>query len=190
MKHYLIILSVLLLSFASYSQDCPFGLVNDTYPGDCSRYTDTNYDKICDLSQASLQDEPAVLPLVPKTTNQTIELKTEAPKTNKEKYDLVPLSAVLVVFYILTYGLAKFKKIGLIVHRRIWNIALLISFLISALLGVLLVIRINTGYSISLPFDSLFWHVEAGIAMFVIAVFHIFWHWQYFKNILKPTRKN
>ena len=31
--------------------DCPFGLVNDTYPGNCGRYTDASGDLICDHSQ-------------------------------------------------------------------------------------------------------------------------------------------
>lgn len=31
---------------------CPFGLVNDPYPGQCSRYVDLNGDGICDLSQS------------------------------------------------------------------------------------------------------------------------------------------
>ena len=31
---------------------CPYGLVNDPYPGNCSRYIDLNGDRICDLSQS------------------------------------------------------------------------------------------------------------------------------------------
>ncbi|MGF7119073.1 hypothetical protein [Methanobacterium oryzae] len=30
---------------------CPYGLVNDPFPGQCSRFTDLNGDGICDLSQ-------------------------------------------------------------------------------------------------------------------------------------------
>lgn len=33
--------------------DCPFGLVNDPYPGSCPRYIDTNNDGICDHSQSA-----------------------------------------------------------------------------------------------------------------------------------------
>lgn len=32
--------------------DCPYGRVNDPYPGSCFRYLDANQDKICDHSQA------------------------------------------------------------------------------------------------------------------------------------------
>jgi hypothetical protein len=31
---------------------CPYGLVNDPYPGECRRYVDRNGDGICDLSEA------------------------------------------------------------------------------------------------------------------------------------------
>lgn len=31
--------------------ECPFGLINDTAPGQCSRYIDNNYNEICDLSE-------------------------------------------------------------------------------------------------------------------------------------------
>jgi len=30
---------------------CPFGQVNDKYPGRCGRYVDRNGNKICDLSE-------------------------------------------------------------------------------------------------------------------------------------------
>ncbi|UTB31846.1 MAG: hypothetical protein NKF70_10060 [Methanobacterium sp. ERen5] len=35
----------------SCAAGCPYGLVNDPYPGQCPRYTDLNGDGICDLSQ-------------------------------------------------------------------------------------------------------------------------------------------
>jgi len=36
---------------AAEKTDCPFGMINDTYPGQCGRYVDRNNDNICDLSQ-------------------------------------------------------------------------------------------------------------------------------------------
>ncbi|XRO75311.1 hypothetical protein ACO3TA_00045 [Methanocaldococcus sp. 28A] len=44
-----LLLSFLTLSFAW--DDCPFGIVNDPYPGKCGRYIDTNHDGICDHSE-------------------------------------------------------------------------------------------------------------------------------------------
>ncbi len=37
---------------------CPFGQVNDPYPGQCKRYVDTNDNGICDLSEPGFGDAP------------------------------------------------------------------------------------------------------------------------------------
>lgn len=39
--------------------DCPFGKVNDPYPGSCFRYVDTNNNKICDHSEPAPTIQPA-----------------------------------------------------------------------------------------------------------------------------------
>lgn len=41
---------------------CPYGLVNDPFPGECRRYIDANGNKICDLSEPELIISGAVLP--------------------------------------------------------------------------------------------------------------------------------
>ena len=75
---------------------------------------------------------------------------------------------------IITVLSAKRNLITRLTHKRIWNVVLLASFLISALLAVFLIIRINWGVSPRLPFNMLYWHVEAGTVMLVISIFHIF----------------
>ena len=37
---------------------CPFGQVNDPYPGQCKRYVDTNDNGVCDLSEPGFGDAP------------------------------------------------------------------------------------------------------------------------------------
>jgi len=117
------------------------------------------------------------------------ELKVEqAVVKGKNLYNLVPVILILIISYLFTYILVKEKKISLLTHRRIWNILLLVSFLISGILGLLLVIRINYGWSLNFPFNMLKIHVEAGIVMAVITMFHVAWHWRYFTIMFK--RKN
>jgi len=41
--------------------DCPFGQVNDTYPGDCGRYVDTDRDGVCDHSETAPSDRQAAV---------------------------------------------------------------------------------------------------------------------------------
>ena len=55
-------------SLAQKTVACPFGLVNDPYPGECRRYVDRNGNGICDLSEVEADDSespgsaPAVVP--------------------------------------------------------------------------------------------------------------------------------
>ncbi len=42
---------------------CPFGEVNDPYPGKCHRYTDKNNDGFCDLSTLSASGTPLQTPV-------------------------------------------------------------------------------------------------------------------------------
>ncbi|WP_064496614.1 hypothetical protein [Methanocaldococcus jannaschii] len=63
----LLLFSILSLSFAW--NDCPYGRVNCTYPGECGRYIDTNHNGICDHS------EPPPTTTI-KTTNNEEEIKT------------------------------------------------------------------------------------------------------------------
>jgi len=116
---------------------------------------------------------------------------TESEVMSKKRvYHLVPIAVVLIILYFITYLLSKNNIITKVAHRRIWNILLFITFLVSGILGIFLVIRINFAIPINLPFNILFWHVEAGIAMTVISFFHTFWHWNYYKCIFKKRRKN
>ncbi|MFH1447508.1 MAG: hypothetical protein ABIG39_01480 [Candidatus Micrarchaeota archaeon] len=169
--------------------DCPYECVNDTYPGECGRYIDTDGDGICNHSQSAPED---------RVSDPVINETASPPKTNvptnpiapKEfvidsRYYVIPISVAIMVFYSISFILSRKKVIGVVTHRKIWNVLLLITFLVGSILGLLLAVRISLGVIVPLPFNMLFWHVEAGIAMTLIAMFHILWHWPYFKSILK-----
>ncbi len=175
-------LSILIPIIALAWDNCPYDKIDCPAPGDCNRYIDTDNDQICDRSQLAPEDRDA------ETINtQAIEDKNliAANKQNKTTYHLLSISLILILLYLITHILSKKKIISIVNHRKIWNILLLITFLISGLLGVLLIIEINFNITVPLPFNILFWHVEVGIAMFVISIFHTFWHWTYFKRMLK-----
>lgn len=156
--------------------DCPFGLIDCPYPGECLRYIDTDNDGICDLSQLAPEDRGTL------TIPSDIEIK-------RHVYHFLPISLILTFFYILGCFLAKKKILSTASHRKIWNILLLITFFISGFLGILLLLRLDFGWLILLPFDILFWHVEAGIAMTVISIFHIIWHLPYFKKLFRFKKR-
>ena len=160
--------------------DCPYNKTDCPAPGECNRYIDTNNDKICDRSQPAPEDRNIKITNTQETNNENLIINN---KQSKMTYHLILISLVLILLYFITHILSKKKIISIIDHKKIWNVLLLITFLISGILGIILIIEINFGITIPLPFNMLFWHVEIGIAMFVICTLHIIERWNYFKNI-------
>ncbi len=121
----------------------------------------------------------------------TIVKPNEAIQNNDKKgkpYSLIFISCLTVGLYVFSLSAIRLGLFKKRIHRRIWNILLLITFLASCLLGFFLVIQINYSIVINWYLSFLHWHVEFGIAMTIIAVIHIFWHLKYFKNILKNKK--
>ena len=196
---------------------CQRGKVNCAYPGDCHSYLDTNNDAICDRSQSNPQSnldsattasstyldsstDTAVEGGTGSTTNTDqgtlIDTATSAGtgnatsiNNNKHSYHFIPILAATVVLYGLTWILSVRKIITSKLHRKLWNVILLCSTAVSALLGLFLILSIDFDINISLPFSMLFWHVEVGIVSGIVALFHIIWHWRYFITILKAPNK-
>ena len=200
----ILILLILIAGATLAFEDCPHDEADCAFPGECSRYIDTDDDGICDKSQPAPEDrieegneeiieeevrEASEGVLVVEVKSESDAQVSEMPEAGKNKtkatYDLLLIFLVLIVLYSISYILSRKKILKVATHRKIWNIILLVSFLSSGLLGVLLVIRINYGIEVPLPFNVLYWHVETGIAMFIISLFHTFWHGAYFKRLLK-----
>lgn len=131
---------------------------------------------------------PLSAPLAVNTT--TTDSAASPAITLKHSYYFVPVFLGLSILYALTWLLANKKFIKTITHRKIWNLVLLISMVISVLLGLFLILNIDLNFGITLPFNMLFWHVESGIALGAIGAFHIFWHWRYFVKFIKPVEKS
>ena len=111
----------------------------------------------------------------------------DIPK-EKKPYDLIWISLVTLGLYAFTFILVKTGHLKLATHRKIWNFLLLITFLVSCLLGFFLVIQINY----HLAWDALatirYYHVQFGISMTIVAVLHVLWHIPYFKTYFKKKR--
>jgi len=110
------------------------------------------------------------------------------PVVQEARYQLVLIVLVLMLLYLLTYVLALKKLISILSLRRIWNGLLLIAFLGSVILGLMLIIRINYGLYITLPFNMLYWHVEFSTAMAIISLIHLSWYWRFYASMFR--RKN
>lgn len=244
-----IVLLALLIGFASSELSCPTGQINDSYPGDCGLYTDSNQDRICDYSQetpvvAKTPDEihdiisgqdlklktvgevaeiygicfteysyalsqrygfvisptdsflmlhdKGVLPSTAKEIAESIlgvkgaaheeeNISIAAKTTPTKEYYMWQITLVLVVLYLTSLYLVKIKKISFVKNRKIWNIVLMISFIVTAVSSIFLLIKINYGYSL---FD-VNWtqpHIIFGYIMLLISIFHALWHMPYWKS--------
>jgi hypothetical protein len=100
-------------------------------------------------------------------------------------YDLILVSVLTLGLYLVTLILYKRGVIKKVHHRKVWNLLLLLTFLVSCLFGLFLVVQINYGIAMKAYPTLLLWHVEVGISMSLIAVIHILWHIRYFRNMFQ-----
>ncbi len=118
------------------------------------------------------------------TSNNAGKEQKSASSQNKP-YPLIEIILLTLGIYLTTFLLVKFKVIKKITHRKIWNMLLLLTFLMSGLLGLLLVFQLNYQFWMSNFCTFMTLHVDFGISMAIISVFHAIWHWTYYKNLLK-----
>jgi len=123
-----------------------------------------------------------ILVFMPVNASERITIDSEVAARG---YHLIPIAIALTILYLATYALAKKKIIQYRNCIKLWNVFLLITFLISTILGIILVIRINFNWNPNLHFNMLYWHVETGIVLAVISIFHISWHWRYFYHLIQ-----
>lgn len=102
---------------------------------------------------------------------------------NAKPYRFVGISIATLLLYCLTSVLVFANKMKKTTHKKIWNVLLLLTFLVSCLLGFFLVIQINYDFAIDWFMSFRKVHVEFGIAMTIIAVIHILWHTNYYSKI-------
>lgn len=197
MKKLSILISILISIFAfgnivrANEVECPFGRINDPAPGACARYIDANDNDLCDLSEVSsgqniVVEGGTVNSILEKEFKQQTATLEAVEKRSRYKMGIIIL--ILTILYIVSSLMVRLKKISLFTQRRIWNVLLLFSFLATLVLAILLIIKINWGWSPKLPFNILYWHVETGTIMAVITVFHLMWHWQYYACMLKRKK--
>ena len=101
------------------------------------------------------------------------------------RYALIPIGIAIIILYALTFLLYRAGIILKKSHRQIWNTGLLLTFFITAVLGLLLAVQVNFKLEIPWIKELLVWHVDFGIGMSMIAIFHFTWHWDYYRDLLK-----
>jgi spermidine synthase len=100
-------------------------------------------------------------------------------------YHLIPMIILLVLAYAGSLLAVRMQITGMNRHRRFWNLVLLLFFLSSSLLGLFLAVKVN--YKLNIPWidAAMKWHVDMGIGLALVAIFHLTWHLSYYWKALQ-----
>ena len=195
-KLYVVLLIILLTPIAVYAwNDCPYGLIDDPFPGQCPRYVDTNQDDICDHSQSpsessinnssTNQDKHQNRGKDKNTSNVSSSDIQKANSVPEENYYLIPLTITTIIIYLVGYLLYLESRIKRKIFYKIWNHILIISFILTGVTGLILVIIINYGIKSTWNLTIDFWHAEFAIIMAVSTLFHFHLYWKQVKKVFK-----
>jgi len=106
-------------------------------------------------------------------------------------YDMILPIIPFIGGYLLTYSLYKRGVIRKSVHISLWNLILLLAFLISGGAGFILTILLEFGISLPVNQPFLFWHVELGVTLVLVTVFHLHTYWKSTKTMfISPKRRD
>lgn len=191
-KLYVVLLIILLTPIAVYAwNDCPYGLLNDPFPGQCPRYVDTNQDEICDHSQSSssgsINNSATDEHKKQNRGNESNSSSSDIQNANhipKENYNLILVATTTTIIYLITYLLYIERHLKRKNFYRIWNYTLIISFLITGATGLIMAIFINYGIQSSWNLTMDFWHAEFAIIMAVSTFYHFHLYWKQLKKVL------
>jgi len=100
-------------------------------------------------------------------------------------YGFLPIAGIALILYTLSYFITKTKYLKFLTHRRIWNLLLLLSFIVAGTIGVFMAFVYSFELNMDIPYVLLQIHVGFGIVWFIVATFHFIWHITYFKKAIK-----
>lgn len=166
----------------SCATSCPYGLVNDPYPGQCPRYTDLNGDGFCDFSQTSDSIAPDTGVDETHQGDATSHSMGDAGVDGVD-YHIIPVTMIIIGLYLLTYHLFKKGYINRFKYRRLWNLVLTFGYAGTGFTGFLLIFFIKLGIRTALNPSVTYWHAEMSILMVVGTLLHIHIYWKPFKSI-------
>ncbi|MCK4991491.1 MAG: hypothetical protein KAS29_13425, partial [Bacteroidales bacterium] len=102
-------------------------------------------------------------------------------------YHLFSIGLLLILSYLISLLSVRMQLHSSANHRKIWNALLLLFFLSTALLGILLAVKVNYKLDISWIESAFQWHVDLGIGFAFVSFFHLSWHLGYFKKMISRT---
>lgn len=163
MKYFIFIIFIFIpLSASAY--DCPFGRVNDPWPGQCALYIDKDNNNICDNGQTVLG-----------------EFDTDVSNAVEINYYIWHIIIVFILFQLIGVSLIQYNKLSNKLWRKINNYLLLISFVVVVFTSLLFLGNILNIIN-SKNLRSVSWlHIEFGFIMILFSAEHTIRRWKDFK---------
>lgn len=152
-------------------------------PAKTNKTKNTQHNTVAEVDQKEIADTSSEVPAEEIDNATDTTEPADKPVKNKSPYSLILISLITLGLYMVTAILVKTNVMKKITHRRIWNVVLLVTALVSCLLGFFLVIQINYNLKMDWLWTVKYYHVQFGIAMTIVAVIHILWHIPYYKSI-------
>lgn len=104
-------------------------------------------------------------------------------------YDILLPSIPVLLGYLLTYTLYKTGFMRKSLYINIWNMILLLTITISGMAGFILIILLDMGIVIPISPQLLYWHVEFGITVAIVTLFHLQTNWKSSKAMFVQAKK-
>jgi predicted membrane-bound spermidine synthase len=105
-------------------------------------------------------------------------------------YHVTSTASTAILLYLISYFFYRIGFFSLQVHRKFWNVILLMAFLLTAIAGVFIALQINYKWDIPVIKTITKWHVEFGIGMAITGLFHLIWHLNYYFRIVETSAGN
>ncbi len=104
-------------------------------------------------------------------------------------YHVAGTGLIAIIIYIISYFFYRNHYFSQQFHLKLWNTVLAATFLFTALAGIFMALQINYKWNVPFIKSILKWHVEFGIGMAFVGIFHFLWHFSYFARLFSVSDK-
>ncbi len=102
-------------------------------------------------------------------------------------YHVIGTGSVAILLYLISYFFYRIGFYSLGIHRKIWNSILALTFVLTLAAGLFLALQATYKWNITFVKSILKWHVEFGIGLSFTGIFHLIWHYSYYKGIFRKS---
>jgi hypothetical protein len=104
-------------------------------------------------------------------------------------YDMILPALPFIGGYLFTYSLYRMDLIKKALHINIWNFIIGAAFLISGGAGFILLLFMEFGVKSPINPQLLYWHVELGVTLALVTIFHFHTYWKSSKTMFFPAKR-